>query len=54
VLHCEVVPADAVDGASLAAVVRERIRSGLRFDADVVLVDSIGEGPLIVDRRTWE
>jgi phenylacetate-CoA ligase len=53
-LQCEVVPADAVDGARLAAVVKERIRSDLRFDADVVLVDSIGEGPLIVDRRTWE
>ena len=53
-LQCEVVPGDAVDGAALAAVVKERIRSGLRFDADVVLVDSIGDGPVIVDRRTWD
>ena len=53
-LQCEVVAADATDGPGLATAVKERIRSGLRFDAEVVLVDSIGDGPLIVDRRTWE
>lgn len=53
-LQCEVVPADSIDRAALAALVKERIRSGLRFDADVVVVDSIGDGPVIVDRRTWD
>jgi len=50
-LHCEVVS----DDPEIAAAVRERIRSGLRFDAQVVVVDAITDDePLIVDRRTWD
>jgi phenylacetate-coenzyme A ligase PaaK-like adenylate-forming protein len=50
-LLCEVVSGDP----EIATAVKERIRSGLRFDAQVVLVDAIAEDePLIVDRRTWE
>ena len=50
-LRCEVVSGDP----EIAAVVKERIRSGLRFDAQVVLVDAITDDePLIVDRRTWD
>lgn len=54
VLRCHVVAAHG-KGDELAAAVREQIRSALRFDADVVLVDGIGsEEPLILDRRSWE
>jgi phenylacetate-CoA ligase len=54
VLRCDVVPAEG-KGDQLAATVREQIRSALRFDADVVVVDVIGsEEPLIVDHRSWE
>jgi phenylacetate-CoA ligase len=50
-LRCEVVSGDP----EIAAVVKERIRSALRFDAQVVLVDTITDDePLIVDRRTWD
>jgi phenylacetate-CoA ligase len=50
-LRCEVVS----DDPEIAAVVKERIRSGLRFDAEVVLVDAIGDDePVIVDLRTWD
>jgi phenylacetate-CoA ligase len=50
-LHCEVVS----DDPEIAAVVKDHIRSGLRFDAQVVLVDAITDDePLIVDRRNWD
>jgi hypothetical protein len=35
--------------------VAERIRSALRFRADVAVVPSLDrEGPILVDTRTWE
>ncbi|MBA3245127.1 MAG: AMP-binding protein [Actinobacteria bacterium] len=54
-LRCEVVPAAGADEAGLAAAVKERIRSGLRFDAEVVVVPELAaDEPTIVDLRTWD
>jgi phenylacetate-coenzyme A ligase PaaK-like adenylate-forming protein len=54
-LRCEVVAPDNADHARLASLVRERIRSALRFDAEVVVVDEIDpEAPPIVDTRQWD
>ena len=53
-LRCDVVPADGANDQVVAAV-KECIRSGLRLDANVVVVDAIGsDEPLIVDRRSWK
>jgi phenylacetate-CoA ligase len=53
-LGCEVVATPDADHERLAAEVRERIRSGLRFNADVAVVEAIDENePVIVDQRTW-
>jgi phenylacetate-CoA ligase len=55
VLRCDVVAASAADEEQLAAAVKQRIRSGLRFDADVSVVDAIGaDGPVIIDLREWK
>ncbi len=55
VLRCEVVAAAGADEAGLATAVKERIRSGLRFNAEVVVVAELdpGESP-VVDLRRWE
>lgn len=54
VLRCEVVHAHGADPAQLAAAVRARTRSSLRFDVEVALVDAVaGDGP-IADVRAWE
>jgi phenylacetate-CoA ligase len=53
-LRCEVVPRGERRPA-LAAAVKERIRSGLRFDAEVVLVDELPpDSPPVVDIRRWD
>jgi phenylacetate-CoA ligase len=53
-LGCEVVAMPDADHERLAAAVKERIRSGLRFNAEVALVEAIDDNePLIVDQRTW-
>jgi phenylacetate-CoA ligase len=64
VLRCEVVRdrsfGDTPDpalarGDDLVPVVRQAVRSGLRFDADVVVVPALeGDPPPITDLRTWE
>jgi len=55
VLRCDVVATDGSARDGLAGTVRDRIRSGLRFDADVAVVDALpADGPVLVDRRTWE
>lgn len=53
-LRCEVVTAAGVDTAEVVADVGTRVREGLRFRADVVVVDALtpGEGP-ILDTRDW-
>jgi phenylacetate-CoA ligase len=54
-LRCEVEPAGDADEAALRAAVAERIRSALRFRADVAVVPALDrEGPILVDTRTWE
>jgi phenylacetate-CoA ligase len=54
-LRCEVVARAGAHASRLPAAVRERIRSGLRFDAEVVLVDGLDpDSPVIVDVRSWD
>lgn len=55
VLRCEIVASAGADPAALAAAVTERIRSGLRFNAEVAVVPELGpdEAP-IVDVRRWD
>lgn len=55
VLRCEIVPARTADGEQVVAAVTDRIRSSLRFGAQVVLVDEVDAdaGP-IVDVRSWD
>lgn len=53
VLRCEVVPASGADGNAVSRQVRDRIRQGLRFDAEVALVPTVDDGP-IVDVRRWD
>lgn len=51
-LRCEVVPAsDADDG--LTDRVQALIRARLRLSAEVVPVPSVGDGPVLDDRRDW-
>ncbi|MBA2296106.1 MAG: phenylacetate--CoA ligase family protein [Actinobacteria bacterium] len=55
VLRCELVAEDPSAAGGLAELVRTRIRSALRFDADVALVDGLpGDAPVLLDRRTWD
>jgi phenylacetate-CoA ligase len=54
-LRCEFVPADGADAATLAETVKARVRSALRFNADVEAVRSLeADAPVLVDIRTWE
>jgi phenylacetate-CoA ligase len=54
-LRCEVVPGDGAHAAQLPGAVKERIRSGLRFDVEVVLVEELEpDSPVIVDVRSWD
>jgi len=49
------VPQQGTDGERLRARVKERVRSGLRFDVDVEIVDRLkGDEGQIVDRREWK
>jgi phenylacetate-CoA ligase len=55
VLRCEAVSASAVDEEELRSGLRRRIRDGLRFDAEVVLMGELPEGaPVVDDVRSWE
>ena len=54
-LRCEVQLRDGADQAAVLAGVRDRIRSDLRFNAEVVATDSVDPaGPLLVDARAWD
>ncbi|MDV6012083.1 AMP-binding protein [Haloechinothrix sp. LS1_15] len=50
-LRCEIVPTDDRGGEQVAATARERIRSALRFTADVAVVEAIDGDDTVVDRR---
>jgi phenylacetate-CoA ligase len=53
-LRCEVQPRSGADTTALTARVRDRIRDALRFNAEVVLVDSLDPtGPILLDIRRW-
>lgn len=54
VLRCEVVVAPDADAQQVLDDVRTRVRSGLRFSADVVAVPEIPRDETIVDVRTWD
>ncbi len=55
VLRCEVVPTRTADSERVTAAVRERVRSGLRFDVEVAAVSHLTDGDgAIADVRTWE
>lgn len=55
VLRCEIVPSGGVAHDQLSRLVGERIRSGLRFQAEVVTVEAVSpdDGP-IADVRSWD
>jgi phenylacetate-CoA ligase len=54
-LRCELVPAAGADPAAVVENVKERVRSALRFNAEVEAVGSLEEdAPALVDTRTWE
>jgi phenylacetate-CoA ligase len=54
-LRCELVPAAGADTAAVVEAVKERVRSALRFNADVEAVESLeADAPALVDTRTWE
>ncbi|MPZ00623.1 MAG: AMP-binding protein [Actinophytocola sp.] len=53
-LRCEVVPEPGADATVVAAAVGERVRSALRFTADVALVNDLPDGDLITDQRRWD
>lgn len=55
-LRCEVVPDGSVDETVLVPDLTTRVREGLRFRADVVVVDDAGLTPgdgVLVDTRDW-
>jgi phenylacetate-CoA ligase len=53
VLRCEVVPAGGA--GDVVAAVKDAVRSGLRFDVEVVVVDAVdADAPPFTDRRTWD
>ena len=56
VLRCEVVPAaEGIDHSHLASEVHDTIRSGLRFDVEVLVVRALEAGAApITDLRTWD
>jgi hypothetical protein len=49
------VPAAGADARAVVGAVTERVRSALRFNADVEAVESLEpDAPALVDTRTWE
>ena len=54
-LRCAVVAAPDADAAALAATVKDRVRSALRFNVVVEPVPTLApDAPVLVDTRTWE
>ncbi|MBA2316209.1 MAG: hypothetical protein H0V93_17240, partial [Euzebyales bacterium] len=44
----------AADVGALRSAVRERVRSGLRFDVEVTAVGELPDDARITDVRTWD
>jgi phenylacetate-CoA ligase len=54
-LRCEVQAGADTDTDGLVERIRDRVRQSLRFNADVVLVESLDPaGPVLVDARRWD
>jgi len=54
-LLCELAAPSPQAAEELRSRVRDRVRSALRFDVEVVIVDHVDPGrPLVDDRRTWD
>lgn len=53
-LRCEVLPAPGAEGERVAAAVKERVRSALRFKTDVVIVNSLEDNEVLRDLRNWD
>jgi phenylacetate-CoA ligase len=54
-LRCELQPRRGAETAALLAGVRAHIRDALRFNAQVVVADSLDPaGPVLVDARSWD
>jgi phenylacetate-CoA ligase len=54
-LRCEVGAGEGTDGSRLRSAARDRIRSALRFDAEVVVVERLDpDAPAIADLRSWD
>ena len=54
VLRCELELAAGADEAKVVEAARERIRSSLRFNADVQTATFDADPPTLVDERTWD
>jgi phenylacetate-CoA ligase len=54
VLRCDVVAEEGSGTERLHDAVKQRIRSGLRFNADVQFVPALDGDSVIVDRREWD
>lgn len=52
-LRCEVVPEPGAPAAEVAAAVKNRVKSALRFTTDVAIATAIDDDGTIVDRRSW-
>jgi phenylacetate-CoA ligase len=52
-LRCEIATTAGTDSGKVATLVRDRVHSRLRLSADVVPVDTLPEGPAILDERDW-
>ena len=54
-LRCEIVASDPVPADTLPEAVATRVRSALRFNVDVEIVEELtAETPVIEDRRVWD
>ncbi|MBA0126243.1 phenylacetate--CoA ligase family protein [Haloechinothrix sp. YIM 98757] len=52
-LRCEIVPSAGVAGEQVAEAARERIKSALRFNTRVDIVDDLNGTDTLVDQRDW-
>lgn len=53
-LRCEVLPAPGAETERVAAAVKERVRSALRFTTEVAIVTSLEDNTVLRDLRRWD